>query len=176
MHTTGLVLRRSLLLFASLTVATSLAGPVAAAPGSANRAGVTPPRKGQAALLQLPEALPLAPAEKGERPKSNPRVLAPAATTLPPDLLDLVSPAALALPNRPRQVRINQLRPLTLEQATILAEVNNPELKAIATQVDEAQSNLRAKIGLWYPQLGFNTTSFPIYTGGQQYKIGRAHV
>jgi OMF family outer membrane factor len=76
------------------------------------------------------------------------------------------------LPDRPRQVRITQLRPLSLDQVEILAEVNNPDLKAIASQVEQAQSNLRAKIALWYPQLGFNTSSFPIYTSGRQFSNG----
>ena len=166
-------MRRLSPLLASLTVASSLAAPVAAAPKApaAGAAGLS--RSGsQAALLQLPEALPLAPALKGDRPKSNPKVLPPAATTLPPELRDLVSPASLALPDRPRQVRITQLRPLSLDQVEILAEVNNPDLKAIASQVEQAQSNLRAKIALWYPQLGFNTSSFPIYTSGRQFSNG----
>lgn len=163
-------MRRLSPLLASLTVASSLAIPVAAAPKApaAGAAGLS--RSGsQAALLQLPEALPLAPALKGDRPKSNPKVLPPAATTLPPELRDLVSPASLALPDRPRQVRITQLRPLSLDQVEILAEVNNPDLKAIASQVEQAQSNLRAKIALWYPQLGFNTSSFPTYTAGPDF-------
>ena len=166
-------MRRLSPLLASLTVASSLAVPVAAAPKApaAGAAGLS--RSGsQAALLQLPEALPLAPALKGDRPKSNPKVLPPAATTLPPELRDLVSPASLAVPDRPRQVRITQLRPLSLDQVEILAEVNNPDLKAIASQVEQAQSNLRAKIALWYPQLGFNTSSFPIYTSGRQFSNG----
>ena len=166
-------MRRLSPLLASLTVASSLAVPVAAAPKApaAGAAGLS--RSGsQAALLQLPEALPLAPALKGDRPKSNPKVLPPAATTLPPELRDLVAPASLALPDRPRQVRITQLRPLSLDQVEILAEVNNPDLKAIASQVEQAQSNLRAKIALWYPQLGFNTSSFPIYTSGRQFSGG----
>jgi OMF family outer membrane factor len=166
-------LRRLSPLLASLTVASSLAVPVAAAPKAPAAGAASLSRSGsQAALLQLPEALPLAPALKGDRPKSNPKVLPPAATTLPPELRDLVSPASLALPDRPRQVRINQLRPLSLDQVEILAEVNNPDLKAIASQVEQAQSNLRAKIALWYPQLGFNTSSFPIYTSGQQFSNG----
>ncbi len=166
-------MRRLSPLLASLTVASSLALPVAAAPKApaAGAAGLS--RSGsQAALLQLPEALPLAPALKGDRPKSNPKVLPPAATTLPPELRDLVSPASLALPDRPRQVRITQLRPLSLDQVEILAEVNNPDLKAIASQVEQAQSNLRAKIALWYPQLGFNTSSFPTYTAGPDFTTG----
>jgi OMF family outer membrane factor len=114
----------------------------------------------------------LAPALKGTRPKSNPKVLPPAATTLPQELRDLVSPPSLALPDQPRQVRISQLRPLRLDQVEILAEVNNPDLKALGSQVEQAQSNLRAKISLWYPQLSFETSSFPFYTGGQQYSSG----
>ena len=124
------------------------------------------------AALAIGRPLPLAPALKGSRPKANPTVLAPAATTLPPELRDLVAPPSLALPDRPKQVRIHQLRPLSFQQAQILAEVNNPELKAIATQVEQAQSNLRAKIALWYPQLGLNAGTLPTYTGGQQYSSG----
>jgi len=166
-------LRRLSPLLASLTVVSSLAAPVAAAPKAPAAGGAGLSRSGsQAALLQLPEALPLAPALKGDRPKSNPKVLPPAATTLPPELRDLVAPASLALPDRPRQVRINQLRPLSLDQVEILAEVNNPDLKAIASQVEQAQSDLRAKIALWYPQLGFNTSSFPTYTAGRQLRSG----
>jgi len=165
-------LRRFSPLLASLTVVTALVAPLAAAAATPSAGGKAHSPKGQAALLQLPEALPLATSEKGNRPKSNPKVLPPAATTLPPELRDLVAPASLALPNRPRQVLINQLRPLALDQVEILAEVNNPELKAIATQVDEAQSNLRSKIALWYPQLAFNTSSFPVYTAGRQYSTG----
>lgn len=166
-------MRRLSPLLASLTVVSSLAAPVAAAPKAPAAGGAGLSRSGsQAALLQLPEALPLAPALKGDRPKSNPKVLPPAATTLPPELRDLVAPASLALPDRPRQVRINQLRPLSLDQVEILAEVNNPDLKAIASQVEQAQSDLRAKIALWYPQLGFNTSSFPTYTAGRQLRSG----
>ena len=162
-------MRRLSPLLAFLTVVSSLAAPVAAAPKAPAAGGTGLPRSGsQAALLQLPEALPLAPALKGDRPKSNPKVLPPAATTLPPELRDLMAPASLVLPDRPRQVRITQLRPLSLDQVEILAEVNNPDLKALASQVEQAQSNLRAKIALWYPQLGFNTTTFPFYTAGQE--------
>ena len=166
-------MRRLSPLLAILTLASSLVAPVAAAPKAPAAGGTGLPRSGsQAALLQLPEALPLAPALKGDRPKSNSKVLPPAATTLPPELRDLVSPASLALPDRPSQVRITQLRPLSLDQVEILAEVNNPDLKAIASQVEQAQSNLRAKIALWYPQLGFNTSSFPIYTAGPDFTTG----
>jgi OMF family outer membrane factor len=166
-------LRRLSPLLAFLTAVSSFATPVAAAPKAAAPGGTGPARSGsQAALLQLPEALPLAPALKGTRPKSNPKVLPPAATTLPQELRDLVSPPSLALPDQPRQVRISQLRPLRLDQVEILAEVNNPDLKALGSQVAQAQSNLRAKISLWYPQLSFETSSFPFYTGGQQYSSG----
>ena len=166
-------MRRLSPLLAFLTAVSSFATPVAAAPKAAAPGGTGPARSGsQAALLQLPEALPLAPDLKGTRPKSNPKVLPPAATTLPQELRDLVSPASLALPDQPRQVRISQLRPLRLDQVEILAEVNNPDLKALGSQVAQAQSNLRAKISLWYPQLSFETSSFPFYTGGQQYSSG----
>lgn len=114
------------------------------------------------------EPLPLAPQVKGSRPKANPSVLPPAATQLLPEVRDLAAPASLALPTKPAQVQIRELRPISLVEAENLAEVNNPNLKAIAAQVDQAQNNLRAQIALWYPTLNINANALPSYTGGQQ--------
>lgn len=116
-----------------------------------------------------PQQLPLAPQVKGSRPKANPAVLAPAATQLLPAVKDLAGPKSLALPTKPAQVQISELRPIGLLEAENLAEVNNPNLKLIATQVDQAQSNLRAQIALWYPTLSLTANNLPSYTGGQQY-------
>jgi len=115
------------------------------------------------------EPLLLAPQVKGSRPKANPSVLPPAATQLLPEVRDLAAPASLALPTKPAQVQIRELRPISLFEAENLAEVNNPNLKAIAAQVDQAQNNLRAQIALWYPTLNINANSLPTYTGGQQF-------
>ncbi len=120
-----------------------------------------------------PQSLPLAPQLKGSRPRSNPNVLPPAATVLPPDLRLLQAPLPLALPNKPSQVSIRELRPLGLVDSLTLAEVNNPNLKALAVQVLEAQSALRAQISLWYPQITLRAGSFPSYTGGEQYSNGQ---
>jgi len=96
-------------------------------------------------------------------------VLPPAATQLLPSVQDLGAPNSLALPTKPEQVQIRELRPIGLLEAENLAEVNNPNLKLIATQVDQAQSNLRAQIALWYPTLSINANALPSYTGGQQF-------
>lgn len=124
-----------------------------------------PPLRAQPAS----SAVPLAPQVKGSRPKADPSVLPPAATRLGPGLESLSAPAPLALPVKPSQVRIQELRPLGLAEVENLAEVNNPDLKAIALQVDQAQSNLRAQIAAWYPNVNLNVSSFPSYTTGQQY-------
>ncbi|MEB3201001.1 MAG: TolC family protein [Synechococcaceae cyanobacterium] len=118
------------------------------------------------------EALPLAPDLKGNRPKSDPTVIAPAATRLPPGDESLAAPAPLGLPVKPSQVRIRELRPLGLKEAETIAEVNNPSLKAAASQVEQAQSRLLAQIALWYPQISLNANSLPTYTGGQQFSSG----
>ena len=78
----------------------------------------------------LPDEIDL----KGARLKADPSVLAPPADALPPSLKALVAPPSLALPNTPSQVRIRELRPLSLEEAIQLAEFNNPKLKAAASQ------------------------------------------
>ncbi len=107
-------------------------------------------------------ALPLATDIKGDRPRSDPSVLTPAAQQLPEALQPLLAPPSLALPDRPAQVRIQQLRPLGLQEVETLAEVNNPNLKAVASQVEQAQSNLRAQISAWYPTINLTTqNNFP---------------
>jgi OMF family outer membrane factor len=121
-----------------------------------------------ASLDPLPKPLPQATEVKGQRPKSNPTVLPPAAIKLEPGLQRLPAPANLALPIKPEQVRITNMRPVSLKEAENLAEVNNPELKAIASQVDQAQSNLRVQLAQWYPTLSLTANGFPNYTGGQQ--------
>jgi len=124
----------------------------------------------------MPPPLPLAPETplggsptqvRGYRPKVNPTLVTPAATKLAPGLENLPAPASLALPVKPEQVRILELRPLGLLEVENLAEVNNPELKAIASQVDQAQSNLRAQIALWYPNLNLEANSLPTFTTGE---------
>ena len=116
--------------------------------------------------------LPTAIQEKGTRPKSDPSVLPPAATTLSPELDRLYGPAPLALPNDPGQVRIEDLRPLTLPEAVELMEVNNPFLEAAKIRIDEAQSRLRAAIALWYPTLNITTNRlrFPSRNFGTNYR------
>ena len=68
---------------------------------------------------------------KGARPKADPSVMAPAVDALPPSLENLVAPPPLALPDVPSQVRIKELRPLTLEEALQLAEVNSSQLLSL---------------------------------------------
>lgn len=143
--------------------------------GAALIGAVALPALGELAHAQTPEAappqpqVPLAPQVKGVRPRVDPALVTPAATTLQPSLQDLAAPPSLALPVKPDQVRIQQLRPIGLAESLNLAEVNNPNLKAIASQVEQAQSNLRAQIALWYPNINLNASSLPTYTGGQQF-------
>ena len=138
-------------------------------PASSGQGAAAAPLSPTARLDPAPQPLPLATQVKGTRPKSNPSVLAPAATELEPDLLRLSSPPSLALPTSPDQVSIRALRPLGLAEVENLAEVNNPNLKAIASQVDQAKSNLRAQISAWYPTLSVSASSFPSFTNSESY-------
>jgi len=152
----------------SLAALCLIGSAVSASAGAA--ASAAPAPQPQPAAPQAQDAaLPLAPQVKGSRPKANPAVLPPAATKLLPAVQDLAAPASLALPTKPAEVQIRQLRPIGLLEAENLAEVNNPNLKLIATQVDQAQSNLRAQIALWYPTLSINANNLPSFTGGQQF-------
>ena len=107
---------------------------------------------------------------KGARPKADPSVLAPALDVLPLPLVHLVAPPTLALPDAPSQVRIHELRPLTLEEALQLAEVNSPTLKAAASQVDQAKSALRAAISAWYPTVELSASGLPEYFKSYSYQ------
>lgn len=138
-------------------------------PASSGDGAAAAPLSPTARLDPAPQPLPLATQVKGTRPKSNPSVLAPAATQLEPDLLRLSSPPSLALPTSPDQVSIRALRPLGLAEVENLAEVNNPNLKVIASQVDQAKSNLRAQISAWYPTLSVSASSFPSFTNSESY-------
>lgn len=114
----------------------------------------------------LPNAIDL----KGSRPKADPSVMAPAATTLPEDLDALKSPDSLALPDLPSQVTIRELRPLTLAEVERLVEVNNPSLKAAASQVEQAKSAVLAAISAWYPTVNLTANGLPQYLEGEQYR------
>ena len=114
----------------------------------------------------LPDAIDL----KGARPKADLSVMAPAVDALPPSLENLVAPPALALPDVPSQVRIHELRPLTLEEALQLAEVNSPQLKAAASQVDQAKSSLRAAVAAWYPTIDLSASGLPGYLASYSYQ------
>ena len=114
----------------------------------------------------LPDAID----SKGARPKADPSVISPAVDALPPSLLPLAAPPSLALPDGPSQVRIHELRPLTLEEALQLAEVNSPQLKAAASRVDQAKSALRAAIAAWYPTVDLLATGLPEYFSSYSYR------
>ncbi|QBE70106.1 hypothetical protein SynWH8101_2539 [Synechococcus sp. WH 8101] len=126
----------------------------------------------QAGALIDQSTLPTAIELKGTRPQADPSVLAPAATTLPDDLAPLQAPPNLALPDKPAQVRIRELRPLTLQQAERLMEVNNPSLKAVKSQVDQAKSQLRAAISSWYPTVNLSANGLPQYFAGERQDFG----
>ena len=114
----------------------------------------------------LPNAIDL----KGSRPKADSSVMPPAATTLPEDLDALKSPDSLALPDLPSQVTIRELRPLTLQEVERLVEVNNPSLKAAASQVKQAKSAVLASIAAWYPTVNLTANGLPQYLEGEQFR------
>ena len=118
------------------------------------------------AQATLPDAI----ASKGARPKADPSVISPAVDALPPPLFPLAAPPSLALPDAPSQVRIHELRPLTLEEALQLAEVNSPQLKAAASRVDQAKSGLRAAIAAWYPTVDLSASGLPEYFKSYSYR------
>ena len=151
--------------FAATVVLT--AGVLAAAPNPAF--SQDEPTSSTSALVDqttLPNALEL----KGERPQADSSAIPAAITEMPAQLGDLATPPSLALPDSPDQVRIHELRPLTLDEALTLAEVNSPSLKAAASQVDQAKSSLRAAISAWYPTVDLSANGLPSYLKSYNYR------
>ena len=113
----------------------------------------------------LPSAIEL----KGSRPRVDPSVIEPAATNLAEPFSSLASPSSLALPNTTSEVKIRELRPLTLAEAEQIAEVNSPVLKQAKSAAEQAKSNLLAAHALWYPtisigsELKYNDVNTNIY-------------
>ena len=154
-----------------------IAAAVVLATGVFTASGV--PVRGQdaeTANVVLPEArtdqttLPSAIDLKGGRPRVDPATLTPAKTNLSDQLLDLQGPPTLSLPDQPQQVQIKELRPLTLDEALQLAEVNSPTLKAVVNQEEQAKSSLRAAISLWYPNVDLTANGLPEYFKSYTYR------
>ena len=121
--------------------------------------------EGRTDQTTLPSAVDL----KGGRPRVDPATLTPAGTTLTDSVVDLAAPATLSLPDQPELVRIKELRPLTLEDALQIAEVNSPTLKAVAKQKEQAKSSLRAAISSWYPTVDLSANGLPEYFKSYSY-------
>ena len=155
-----------------LTAASCLVAGVLATgvfPALAQEASQESTRSDNSSLIDQ-STLPNAIDQKGPRPQADPSALPPAATVLPEAVDDLGSPPSLALPDRPEQVRIRELRPITLEQSLQIMEVNSPTLKAAASRVDQSKSRLRAAISAWYPSVNLSANGFPEYFKSYRYR------
>ena len=114
----------------------------------------------------LPSAVDL----KGGRPRVDPATLTPAGTDLSDSVGDLAAPPTMSLPDQPEQVRIKELRPLTLEEVLQIAEVNSPTLKAVANQEEQAKASLRSAISSWYPTVDLSANGLPEYLKSYTYR------
>ncbi len=106
---------------------------------------------------------------RGSRPRVDKLLPTPYSSKLEKDLPSLKSPPSLELPNEPSQVKIQELRPLTLEDVEILVEKNNPNLKASAAAVDQAKSLLIGTIASWYPNVSLSANGLPNYLSSDQF-------
>ena len=118
---------------------------------------------------------PVAIDDSRQRPKADSLVLPPAAAALGNDLGSLKISSSLELPDKPSQVRIRELRPLSLTEAKRIAEVNNPSLSTAVSEVNQARSALRAEISRWYPTVSLTASSLPqyLYRESQDYGSSR---
>ena len=92
------------------------------------------------------------------------------AKPLPPPLIDLAAPPPLPGTLLPDDREDQQLRPLSLEEAQQLAQVNHPALQAAILAVKSRQAQLEASGSAWKPQVTLGSSSgFPALALEQQY-------
>ncbi len=115
--------------------------------------------------VNLPSAIEL----KGTRPR--PKDFAIPSSSKPIDSgSNTLKPAPdLALPDDSSQVRITELRPLSLAEVEELVQANNPTLKVAAIQVQQAKDLLVAAIASWYPTLSLTANGLPQYLKADTY-------
>ena len=82
-----------------------------------------------------------------------------AAEPLPAPLADLAAPPPLAGPRLPEDMADPQLRPLSLEEAQQLAQVNHPALQAVALEVESREARLEASLSAWKPQVALRSSA-----------------
>jgi len=82
-----------------------------------------------------------------------------AAEPLPESLADLAAPPPLAGTWLPDDMEDQQLRPLSLQEAQQLAQVNHPALQAGAFAVESREAKLEASLRAWKPQVTLRSSS-----------------
>lgn len=111
----------------------------------------------------VPPAEPLVPLDSPDPEPVSP-VASPPSTPddpdkpaqLPANLDELLSsPDRLTNPTRPEEVRIENVRPITLRQAIDLAWQNSRQLQIAKTQLDRSRALLRESQAAWFPTVGF---------------------
>ena len=89
---------------------------------------------------------------------------------LPESLADLAAPPPLAGTRLPDDMAGQQLRPLSLQEAQQLAQVNHPALQAVALAVESREAKLEASLRAWKPQVSLGSSAgLPAVALGYQY-------
>ncbi len=76
----------------------------------------------------------------------------------------------LELPQKPSQVEVKELRPITIAELADLVQKRNPQLKASAKQVDQAKSLLLSSIASWYPTINLSANGLPQYLDSETFR------
>ena len=80
-------------------------------------------------------------------------------SSLPTSLADLAAPSPLSGTRLPDDMADQRLRPLSLQEAQQLAQVNHPILQAAALAVESRQAQLEASLGAWKPQVTLGSSA-----------------
>ncbi len=75
----------------------------------------------------------------------------------------------IELPSTVSEVKVKELRPLTIGEIEQLVEMNNPSLKVAALKIEQERSKLLSVIASWYPTVDFTANGLPQYLMADSY-------
>ena len=84
-------------------------------------------------------------------------------------LYELNSPKDLSLPSNSKDVSVRTYKKIKLEELENLLVNNNPTIKIYLEKIDQAKSNLRNSLSLWYPTLNLTANGIPQYFESNNY-------
>ena len=78
-------------------------------------------------------------------------------------IASLKAPESLSIPNDVKQIQIQSLKALTINDVEEIVKANSPQLKAMKIKVKQSKLLLIAAISRWYPTINLTANGLPQY-------------